>query len=527
MASLFHSVYTRFFVFVVSFFFTITLPVHGQNRNQSSDQFSIIENKIEKIQLENGLRVLFLQQPYAPVSALYIKFLAGSSDETDETAGIAHMLEHMLFKGTPTIGTRNYEKEKKYLEVIHSFAMKLDSARKKLEKAKEQNDQKKIDHYTREVEKWNRRLSLAQKDSAKYRVSEEDSLLYSIHGQRGYNAYTSRDLTNYQIQLPSNRTEVWARIESDRIKNSVLREFYTERNVVTEERRMRIENVPSSYLMEKYLQEIYKDHPYGRPLIGPMKSIEYFNKKQAFDFYKKFYTPNNSVITVVGNFDRKKVESQIRKYFADWKPASIDRDRVSPPERKKDVTVELKKEGSPVLFMSWFKPEMPDPDDLRLEVLARILSDGQDSRLVKRLILEKKLATDISVYTGFPGERYQNLFLISAEPASGVSYSEIESEILDELELIRKNGVTNEEVKKARATIISQFLYSLRSSASLADRLSYYELLTGDYRSLFRAYETILKIEPEEIKQAANKHLLPDFKMIARLKQPENSQASK
>lgn len=488
--------------------------------NLSDEEFSKIENKIEKITLDNGLRILFLKQPYAPVAALYIKFLAGSADETDETAGIAHMLEHMLFKGTPRIGTTDYTKEKKYLEVIHSFALKFDEARRKLEAAKKSNNHSEAEKLAAEAEKWERRLKLAQKDAAKYRISEEDSLLYSIHGQRGYNAYTSRDLTNYQIRLPSNRTEVWARIESDRIKNSVLREFYTERNVVTEERRMRVENRPGSLLMEKYLIEVYKNHPYGRPLIGAMESIEYFNKDQAFDFYKTFYAPNNTVIAVVGNFDRDAIESQIRKYFSDWERQNIVREKPAPPEKRKNLVVEIEKEGSPVLYMSWFKPNMPDPDDLRLEILSRILADGTDSRLVKKLVLEKKLATDISIYTGFPGERFKNLFLIAAEPVSGVGYTEIEEEILNELQNVVQNGVTDEEMRKARAGIVSGFLFSLRSNAGLADRLSYYELLTGDYRNMFKSYGRLFDIQKEEVKQAAAEHLQKDYRMIARLKSP-------
>lgn len=481
------------------------------------DLFQSIEKKIELHKLENGLQIIMLDQELAPVSALYIKILAGGADETPETAGIAHMLEHMLFKGTERIGTRDYAAEKKYLALIQDWSRDLDHWRRKLEEAQKQDDKEAIREAQEKVNLWRSRMQLAMKEASKFRIPEEDSLLYSSHGQRGYNAYTSRDLTNYQIQLPSNRMEVWAAIESDRLQNSVFREFYTERDVVAEERRMRVENKASSKLMENFLMEIYGDHPYGKPLIGPMKSIEYFNKEDALKFYRRYYSPNNAVIAVTGDFDPQFAKDIIEKHFGDWKPGPLlDPPEAQPPERR-SVTVELKEKGSPVMYMAWFKPALLHPDSIRLEVLGSILADGQESILVQKLVQERKLATAINIYTGYPGERFTNLFFISAVPAPEVGYDELEEAIQEELKKIREEGVSETHLKKVQKKALADFAFGLRSPAQLADLLSYYQIMTGDYRTLFRSYERLNQIQPEEIRQAAREYLKPEWTMRARL----------
>ena len=483
----------------------------------SQDLFRQIEERIRLEKLPNGLEIIMLDQELAPVSALYIKILAGGADETVETAGIAHMLEHMLFKGTARIGTRNYDGEKKYLELIQTWSRDLDEWRRKLEEARASGDEQAIKEAESKVELWKFRLQLAIKEAARFRIPEEDSLLYSRHGQRGYNAYTSRDLTNYQIQLPSNRIEVWAAIESDRLKNSVFREFYTERDVVAEERRMRVENVASSKLMEDFLMEIYGDHPYGKPLIGPMKSIEYFNKADAIKFYERYYSPNNAVIAVTGDFDPEFALKVIQKHFGSWKTGPV-LERPKPQEPpKRQITVELEEKGSPVLYMAWFKPALLHPDSLKLEVLGSILSDGQESILVQKLIREKKLATSIRIYTGFPGERFTNLFFVSAVPAPDVDYATLEKAILEEIENVKKEGISQEHLKKVQKKALSDFAFGLRSPSRLADLLSYYQIMTGDYRTLFRTYEQLETIQVSQIQEAARQYLKPEWTMKARL----------
>ncbi|EHQ06499.1 M16 family metallopeptidase [Leptonema illini] len=526
----------------------LLLPATILPEKKMTPTFQTLLDRSRRFTLPNGLRVVFLQRGDAPVAALYLKIRAGGSDESPEDTGIAHMLEHMLFKGTKIQGTLDYEAEARYLEIIDRWAMKYDRSRRELEAAQaDRAAPEKIEELTRRVEKWRNRMDLIQSDVAKFRVPDEDSLLYSLNGERGYNAYTNRDLTSYLVELPSNRIEVWARIESDRFKNPVLREFYTERDVVSEERRMRVENVGSSLLMEKFLEEVYGDHPYGPSLIGPMEKILYFNRPQAARFYQEHYGPDNAVIAVVGRFDEAEVKGLIEKYFGDWQPRKkhgsekpgSKHDTI--PEAKpqlRRVDVDVRHPGSPAMFMAWFKPPFPHTDDLKLEVLARILAGSEETRLYRRLVLKDKIAAAVNIYSGFPGERYTNMFFLSAVPvlppqamsdeaAVAQGYDRIEMAVFEEIERIVREGVTDEEVSRVKKGIATELVQGFQSNGNLADSLTYYETITGDYRDTFLNYDKLNTITAADVKAVAAQYLKRDIRMMGRLLPPpaQNNEA--
>ncbi len=481
-----------------------------------------LKGDIKRVTLPNGLRLIMVRRTSTPTVACYIKFKAGSADETDASSGIAHMLEHMLFKGTRRVGTRDYEKEKKYIAVINSMARKMDRWRLNLELARIAENAKAQARAAREIARLKKRMNIMRGLAAPFKIPDQDSYLYSLHGERGFNAYTTRDLTNYQVRLPSNRLEVWARIESDRIKNSVLRGFYTERNVVAEERRMRTDNVASRLLFERFIMKVYGEHPYARPVIGPMRSIQYLNYEQAYDFYKTYYAPNNTVIALVGNIEFAKTEALVRKYFGPLEPRRIRyRKPAAPVTPAEPVRVELRRPGSPLMLMSWFKPNFPDKRDLHLAILADILSYGRDSRLYQKMILKERIATTVSVFTDYPGERYKNLFTVYAIPAPGKTYEQLEQSVQEELVRVRRDGVTAEELDRIKRKLRADFVYSLRSSATMADRLSFYEMVGGDYNSIFKYFAALRNVTGEDIRSAAREFLKPEGVMTARLLPPE------
>ncbi|MEQ9365674.1 MAG: pitrilysin family protein [Leptospirales bacterium] len=484
--------------------------------------FAELESRIRRVELPNGLRVILMRQAYAPTVACYMKFKAGSADETDASSGIAHMLEHMLFKGTPRVGTRDFAREKKYLDQAVSFAEKMDQWRRELRRATDAGDKQQIEIAKKRVAWYSKQLRIIQRQVRPLVIEEEDSYLYSLHGQRGYNAYTTADLTNYQIELPSNRLEVWARLESDRMRNSVLRSFYTERDVVTEERRMRVENAPRRQLFEKFVGEIYGDHPYGRPVIGPMQSIQYLNHGQAMQFYNTYYAPNNSVIALVGDIDFEESERLVREYFGEMKRRSIPRPSEPKVERR-NVRVVLREPGSPALAMAWFKPPLPDPADLNLDLLSDIIAGGQTTRLYKRLVTQEQLAVSVGAYSGYPGERYTNLFLIEVTPRPGIDEAgvqKIERIVQAEIDSIVENGVSADELERVRNSSRADFIYRLRANGYLADVLSYYESVTGDYKNLFEYNARIEEITSRDIQDSAGRFLKGEHRMTAVLLPP-------
>ena len=254
----------------------------------------------------NGLKLLMIKRDTSPTVAPYILFKAGSVDESDDTRGIAHMLEHMLFKGTKTIGTRDYEKEKVVLAEIDRIGDALDMERAKGSRA----DADKIT----ELEK---ALKEQQELAKEWIVTGEYTEIYTQHGSTGFNAGTSVDYTIYTVELPSNKLELWAMLESDRLKNAVLREFYVEREAVKEERRMRVDTRPGGKLYEQFIAAAFTAHPYGMPIIGWPSDIAMLNRRKAEEFFKIHYAPNNSVMAIVGNIDIDDTIALIDKYFGD------------------------------------------------------------------------------------------------------------------------------------------------------------------------------------------------------------------
>ena len=192
-----------------------------------------------------------------------------------------------------------------------------------------------------------------------------------------------------------------------------------------EERRMRVDNSPRSSLWEKFRTRIYASHPYGHPVIGPMESIKFLNYEQAMRFYKDYYTPNNTVIALIGEFDLNYAEKIVRKYFGKipFKKARPAKKAALPPARP--LNVEWRGGKSALLYMAWFKPPMPDPNDFYLEMLSSILAGSPETRLYRRLVSQEKLAVSVFAQNGVVGNRATNLFLIGLEPTAHASLDRI------------------------------------------------------------------------------------------------------
>ena len=251
----------------------------------------------------NGLKLLMIERHTSPTVAPYILFKAGSVDESDDARGIAHMLEHMLFKGTKTIGTIDYEKEKVVLAEIDKIGDALDMERAKGARAD-----------AAKITKLEEALKAQQEIAKEWVVSSEYTEIYTQHGSTGFNAGTSVDYTIYTVELPSNKLELWAMLESDRLKNAVLREFYVEREAVKEERRMAVDTRPGGKLYEQFIAASFTAHPYGMPIIGWPSDIAMLNRKKAEEFFRIHYAPNNSVMVIVGDIDVQKTIKLIEKY---------------------------------------------------------------------------------------------------------------------------------------------------------------------------------------------------------------------
>jgi len=466
-----------------------------------------LEGRVKEFTLENGMKVLFLERHQSPTMALYIRFRVGASDENIGMTGTAHLLEHMLFKGTKTLGTKDYAEERKILDRMDSVSMALDAEKSKGEKAGPEYLK-----YLQEA------LKSLQEDHKKYVIKDEIERVYSQNGGVGFNAMTSVDTTTYVVSLPSNRLELWARVESDRLLNPVLREFYSERDVVLEERRRSIESQPERILLENFLAVSFIAHPYGRPVIGWPSDVQSLDREATERFFRTYYSPANTVLTIVGDVKAEEALPLLKKYFE-----RIPRQVLPPPLRTVEPAqagerrLEVVSDANPQLIIGFHKPNPPHPDDGALEIMEGLLSSGRTSRFYRRLVEEEKIAAEVSAANGWPGERYPNLFAVFAAPRHPHTAGELEKAILEELERLKREPVSAEELKKIKNQIQTGFLRQLNSNPKLAYWLSYGQSLFGDWRYLVQRLEAYEKVTPEDIRRVAEKYLTARNRTVATL----------
>lgn len=486
---------------LLKIFLTLTVSFIVAGNAYSFD----LEKKVIKTRLKNGLTVLLLERRISPTVSLYIRHRVGAVDETDGETGAAHLLEHMMFKGTTTIGTKNHTAEKKILAVIEKTGNALDQEKLKGEKG----DPQKIRKLAADLKK----LQVRHKQ---YFIPNEIDRLYTENGGLDMNASTGQDVTTYHISLPSNKIELWARIESDRLINPVFREFYTERDVVLEEKRQRVETDPDGKLYEQFLNTAYLVHHYRRPVIGWTKDIMNLNPGSLKKIFKKYTTPESIVIAVVGDINPAHTLNLIEKYFGRLpagkeKPAIISVE----PEQKKERRIAVTFDANPKLFIGYHKPTAPAYDDYVFDVLETILTRGRTSRLYNLLVTEKGIAKSVSTSNGTPGTRYPNLFIITAEPRFPHTTTELEKAILDELEKIKTQSVSMEELVKAKNHLRMGYIKSLDSNSEIASILSYYEVLLGDYKYFANYLQNIELISANDIQKAVTMYFNKNNRTVA------------
>lgn len=462
-----------------------------------------LEDKVIEHTMKNGMKLLMVERHTSPTVAAWIRFRVGSVDERSDERGIAHLLEHMLFKGTTTLGTRNYAAEKPVLDRIEQTAQLLMS-----EKARrDQADKKKIS----ELEK---QLADLEAEAATFVIKDEFFELYAKNGGVGYNAFTSRDGTTYLINLPSNKLELWAAIESDRMQNAVLREFYTERAVVMEERRRSYDADPESKLWETFVASAYLTHPYGQPTIGWMSDIENLTRTKAEQFFHNYYGPNNAIVAIVGDIDPTATIALVERYFGNIPPGK----RPAPvtaeePRQAGERRIELVAEAEPSLILGFHKPAINTPDDYVLDVINMILGNGRTSRFYKNLVIRSQQATDVGVFDA-PGSRYPGLFVISATPRAPHTTKEVETAILEELEKLKSEPVAERELQRILNKIEFEESRRMGTNGGLARNLTEYEATTGDWRYMIRYRSKVASVTPADIQRVARLYFTRENRLV-------------
>ncbi len=473
------------------------------------------ESRVTEFTLDNGLKFIVLERHEAPVVTCYTHANVGSVDEVTGITGLAHIFEHMAFKGTKTIGTNNYQAESKVLEKVDTLFEEMKAEREKTGKV----DEARVAQLTEQFHE-------AQQEAQQYLVHDEFDEILKRAGGEGLNAGTSSDYTVYFVNLPSNKLELWMLMESDRFLNPVLREFYKEKDVVMEERRMRTETQPVGKLLEEFLAIAYKAHPYGEPVIGHMSDLLTITRPEAEEFFRTHYGPSNLTIAIVGDVDPARAKALAEEYFGriPFRPAPDPVETVEPPQPGERRVI-LEDPAQPFVLIGYHKPGINHEDNAVFEAITDIMGSGRTSRLYRSLVKEKRIAVATSGFQGMPGEKYPGLFLFYAVPARGHTNEECEQALYAEIDRLRDEPVTEQELEKAKTRARANLIRQLDSNSGLAGQLTSYQVLTGDWRNLFKQLERIDRVTAGDIQRVAQTYFTTKNKTVGIIKTTGDSES--
>lgn len=464
------------------------------------------EQNVTEYTVKNGWTFILVERPVAPVFAFMTAVNVGSAQEDTGRTGLAHMFEHMAFKGTPRLGTKNYEEEKKALEELERAYLAFQEAR--LNPA---SDAKRIKDLSNVFKG-------KQEAAAKFVKKNEFSDVVEREGGVAVNAFTGADVTGYFYALPANKIELFCYLESERFLHPVFREFYEERDVVMEERRMRTESRPVGRLFEQFVVTAFTAHPYHHPVIGYASDIQSYTMTDAKEFFDTYYVPSNMVTAIVGDIDPKTLIPLLETYFgripAGPKPPAL---RTLEPPSIAEKVVTIKDPAQPFYMEGYHKPAATHPDQPVFDAIDDILTNGRTSRFYRSLVRDKQIAVDAGAYGAYPGEKYPHLWVAYAVPARGVSNETVQQAIREELDRLKTEDVTDEELTKFRTRAKASLIYSLKSNLGLAMSLTDYQTLFGDWRELFRYIQRFDRVTKADIRRIATQTFVASNRVVAQI----------
>jgi predicted Zn-dependent peptidase len=472
-------------------FFVLMLTLTALAAAQDLASF---EKRITVKKLPNGLTILICERPEAPVFSFFTMVDAGSSQDPMNKTGLAHMFEHMAFKGTDKIGTTNYAAEKPALEKVEVEYAAYIAERDKTEG----RDEAKL----KQLEKaWKDATAVADK----FVVPNQFGKIIEQNGGQDLNAFTDYDETAYHYSLPSNRLELWAYLESERFLHPVMREFYKERNVVIEERRLRTDSNPFGRLQEQFNAEAFEAHPYHRPTVGWMSDLNSFSATDAKNFFNRYYVAANMVVAVAGDIKAAQAMPILEKYFARL-PASKkpDETTTAEPPQNSERRVTLEERTQPFYLEGYHRPDYRSKDDAVYDAITDLMSEGRTSRLYRALVRDKKIASYAAGFSGLPGTKYPHLFAFYAVPLPGHSTHEVGEAIHSEIERLKKEDISGEELKMIKTRAKANLIRGLGENDGLATQLAIYQTRYGDWRELFYSVDRIDKVTKADIRRVAN-----------------------
>ncbi len=466
--------------------------------------FDRVISQVTEFRLDNGMTFIVLERHQAPVISFLTYADVGGADEPDGKTGVAHFLEHMAFKGTQRIGTIDSAKEAKLLDLLDRLDSQIRVARATGNQAT--------------LAKLQAEFARVQADASRLVKQNEFGQIVERYGGVGLNANTSVDATRYFFSFPSNKLELWMSLESERFLEPVFREFYEEKEVILEERRLRVDNSPSGQLVEALINQAFQQHPYRRPVIGYQKDIENLTRQDVQDFFQTYYVPSQLTIAIVGDVTPRTVKQLAQTYFGRYPKKPLPpRLTIVEPEQTEPREVTLTLPAQPLYTEGYHRPAMDHPDHVVYGLLSSILSDGRTSRLYSSLVEKQQIALAAQGFSGFPGDKFPNLMLFYALTAPGHTIDQVAAALAAELDRLKQEPVSAAELNRVKTQARASLLRSLDSNMGMAQLLLEYHVKTGDWRNLFQEVAAIDAVTPEDIQRVARATFRPENRTIGKL----------
>lgn len=464
----------------------------------------VVKNLTE-FRLSNGMKFIVLQRKEAPVVSFLTYVDVGGSDEVVGKTGISHFLEHLAFKGTTRIGTKDYSKEKPLLNKLEQIDSQIRAARKAGKKD--------------ELAKLEAEFAKIEAEATKISNQNEFGQIVEQAGGVGLNANTSADATRYLYSFPANKLELWMSLESERFLEPVVeREFYKEKQVILEERRLRVDNSPIGAMLEKFIDAAFQVHTYQQPVIGTEADIRNLTPQDLREFFQAHYVPKNIAIAIIGDVDPNQVKQLAQTYFGRYKSRPEKPSKIAKEPKQtqtREVTLELP--SQPWYLEGYHRPALSHPDEATYDIIGRLLSDGRTSRLYKSLVETQRIALAAQGFSGFPGDKYPSLMLFYALTAPGHSVDEVAVALRKEIDRLKTEPVSTIELDRVKTQARAELIRALDSNMGMAEQLLEYEIKTGSWRNLFTKVEKIAKVTPKDVQRVANATFVPENRTIGKL----------
>jgi len=477
--------------------------------NSIAPYLDSVSDRLTEFRLDNGMKFIVLERHQAPVVSFLTYADVGGANEPDGKTGVAHFLEHLAFKGTKQIGTINYAAEKPLLDRLDTLAAQIQVAK---------TNKKPI-----ELIKLQAEFDFVEAEALKLVEQNELGRIVEQSGGVGLNANTSVDATRYFYSFPANKLELWMSLESERFLEPVFREFYKEKDVILEERRLRVDNSPIGTTIEALLGKAYNVHPYERPVIGYEQDIRNLTREDVQQFFDTYYVPRNITIAIVGDVYPKQVKELAQTYFGRFaaKPAPPKLKAVEPPQAE-TREVEVRFPSQPWYLEAYHRPAITHPDHVVYEIIGSLLSNGRTSRLYKSLVEEQRIALAAQGFSGFPGDKYPNLMLFYALTAPNHTVDEVAAGLRKEIERLKTEPVSALELDRVKTQARAGLLRSLDSNSGMAQLLLEYEVKTGSWRNLFKQLEALRAVTAADVQRVAQATFMPENRTVGRLLPKEN-----